>query len=85
MRSIFLVLLAVLPAHAEEYQPISDRTDFVAKLDRRDLRIGLFNLTLRVTPDGGIAGSAIGWAVSGKWDWKDGYFCRILTGTCQRL
>ena len=27
---------------------------------------------------GSIAGSALGWDITGHWAWKDGYFCREM-------
>jgi hypothetical protein len=44
----------------------------------KDLRIGLYNLTLNVLPEGKINGSALGWGISGTWSWQDGYFCREM-------
>jgi hypothetical protein len=31
-----------------------------------------------VLPNGEIAGTAVGWELSGTWDWKDGLFCREM-------
>ena len=28
--------------------------------------------------DGRIDGSALGWRITGRWTWKDGYFCREM-------
>jgi hypothetical protein len=42
--------------------------DFVAISDRE----------LKITPDGQINGSALGWDVTGTWAWEDGYFCREI-------
>ena len=42
------------------------------------MRKGLFGISLQVQPDGQIKGRAMGWDVTGTWDWKDGYFCREM-------
>ena len=39
-----------------------------------------FGVTLRVDPDGRISGRALGRAVEGRWEWRDGYFCRDFNG-----
>ncbi len=76
---------AVLPclaigaiAAGAEFAPVTDKTKFLDLLDGRELRIGLYDLSLNVTPDGRIAGSALGWDITGTWSWQDGYFCREL-------
>lgn len=78
VRAILLLLLVGVPANAEGYQPIKEESEFVAKLDGRDLRVNMFNLTLLVASDGAITGSALGWSVTGNWYWQDGYFCRQM-------
>ena len=40
--------------------------------------MGLFGISLKVEPDGEIRGSAMGWDVTGTWEWQDGYFCREM-------
>jgi hypothetical protein len=80
----FLALLALmlslvaLPARADGYERIATREDFVAAVDGRDMRIGLLGITLNVRADGTITGDAMGWPVTGSWDWKDGFFCREM-------
>ncbi|WP_426033800.1 dihydrodipicolinate reductase [Cypionkella sp. TWP1-2-1b2] len=78
MRSLAAFLLLTAPAFAETYQPITDRTAFVDIIAKHELRIGLYNLSLTITPKGQITGSALGWQITGDWTWKDGYFCRKL-------
>lgn len=77
-----LALLTALPAPlaaaAEEFQAVRDRDAFLSLVDGRELRMPLFRIRLAVRPDGSIEGSALGWGVSGSWDWKDGYFCREM-------
>ena len=31
-----------------------------------------------MTEDGRIDGSAVGWDITGTWQWQDGYFCREM-------
>lgn len=73
-----LILILPVPAAANGFQPVRDRGDFLTLVKDRALRIGLYNLTLNVLPDGKIEGSALGWKITGSWDWKDGYFCREM-------
>jgi len=79
-RLVCAVVLMCLPglAQANEFEPVRDKDAFLSLVKDRDLRIGLYNLTLRVTPDGKISGSALGWGISGTWVWQDGFFCRDI-------
>jgi hypothetical protein len=61
-----------------EFAPISDKAAFLDLVEGRELRIGLYDLSLNVTPDGRIKGSALGWDITGTWSWQDGYFCREM-------
>ena len=65
------------PAFAD-FQPVNDRAVFLDLIEGRELRMGVFQITLKITPDGQIAGSALGWDVTGTWAWEDGYFCRAI-------
>lgn len=80
--ALFLSALSVfvLPAlaMANPAGPVRDKAAFLSLVKDRELRIGLYNLTLRVTPDGKITGSALGWGITGNWTWQDGYFCRDI-------
>jgi hypothetical protein len=76
--SIVLMLAAPVAAAANEFQPIKDRNDFLSLVKDRELRIGMYNLSLNLLPDGQIKGSALGWDISGTWSWQDGYFCREM-------
>lgn len=67
---------ATLPALADEFQPIRDRSDFIALVEGRTLT--QFGIRLVVEPDGDIGGRAFGRPVTGDWDWRNGYFCRSL-------
>jgi hypothetical protein len=73
-----LVALATLPAAADGFQPVSDKSRFLDLVQNRELRIGLYDLSINVLADGRIAGSALGWDITGQWAWKDGYFCREM-------
>jgi hypothetical protein len=74
--ALFLASPAV--AEATEFQPVREKTDFLTLVQDRELRIGLYNLSLNVLPDGRIEGSALGWKITGNWQWQDGYFCREM-------
>lgn len=80
MRALLLssVLLLPLPAAAEGFEPVKEKDRFLDLVQDRELRIGLYNLSLNVLPDGRIDGSAMGWGITGQWTWKDGYFCREM-------
>lgn len=80
-RALCLALCAaLLPARlaAAEFNRIESRDEFLAAVQGRNLEIGLFGLSLTVNPDGTITGSALGWDVTGRWSWQDGYFCREM-------
>jgi hypothetical protein len=76
--ALVVILSAALPAAAEEFQPVTDKDRFLNLIQNRELRIGLYNLSLNVLPDGRIDGSAMGWKITGNWSWQDGYFCREM-------
>ncbi len=76
--AIAFAALTALPVHANDFAKITAKSDFLKLVDGRDLRIGMFNLTLQLRTDGTIEGSALGWDITGSWDWKDGYFCREM-------
>lgn len=66
------------PAAAEGFVRIVDRDTFLGTVAGKELRYGMFGISLRVLPDGSIDGEAMGWGVDGRWEWRDGYFCREL-------
>ncbi|MCU0899600.1 MAG: dihydrodipicolinate reductase [Cypionkella sp.] len=81
MRGLLLAaLLSFVPglALANGFEPIKDKDTFLSLVKDRELRIGIYNLTLKVLPDGKIQGRALGWDISGNWKWEDGYFCRDM-------
>lgn len=79
VRLSLLVFLALgLPAQADSFAPVTDKSTFLTLIQNRALRHGLLDLTLQVTPDGAIKGRAMGWDITGSWQWNDGYFCREM-------
>lgn len=82
LRPLAVAAALVLPppalAGAEEFTAVRDRDTFVSLISGRDLSLPLFRVRLEVRPDGRIEGSALGWGVTGTWDWRDGYFCRQM-------
>ena len=55
---------------------ITKRSDFENLVIEKKLK--RFLISLSVTSDGKIKGSAAGRSVTGDWDWIDGFFCRTL-------
>ena len=55
---------------------ITNRSDFENLVINKKLERFLISLSL--TSDGNIEGSAAGRNVTGDWDWIDGFFCRTL-------
>jgi hypothetical protein len=76
--AITVALATAAPVAAEGFQPVKEKSSFLDLIKDRQLRIGLYNLSLNVLPDGRIDGSALGWPVTGSWSWQDGYFCREM-------
>lgn len=70
-----LFFLIASPIIASE-TTISERPDFEKLV--KDKKLERFLISLSVTGDGKIEGSAAGRDVSGDWNWIDGYFCRTL-------
>lgn len=67
-----------VPALAQDFVPVKDRSAFLDLVNGKELRIALYGLSLNVLPDGRISGSAVGRSVTGNWSWEDGYFCRDM-------
>jgi hypothetical protein len=72
------VLAAAVPALANDFTPVRDETTFMSLVEGRELRLGRFGVSLTLSPDGQIKGRALGWDLTGNWDWQDGYFCRDM-------
>ena len=73
-----LLALVAVPASAESFSRISDKSDFIETVTGKELRLGMFGISLQVEEDGEIKGRALGWDVTGTWEWQDGYFCREM-------
>ncbi len=69
------LLLVTIQVSASE-TTVTNRSDFENLVT--DKKLERFLISLTVTSDGKIKGSAAGRNVSGDWDWMDGYFCRTL-------
>jgi hypothetical protein len=80
LRAITTALMLATPAAAtaDDFLPVKEKTEFLSRIQDRELRIGLYDLSLNVLPDGRIEGSALGWDITGNWTWQDGYFCREM-------
>jgi hypothetical protein len=78
LRALPVLLLTALPVHADAFSRITDRDAFVGTVADKELRLGMFGVSLKVFGDGTIKGSALGWDVTGEWAWQDGYFCREM-------
>ena len=77
---VMLVGFAIAgPAAGEGFQTVRDKGAFLSLVSGKDLRIPLWGISLKVTPDGRITGSALGRPVTGAWQWQEGYFCRDLS------
>jgi len=76
--ALALSALILLPAAAQAYERISDRSTFVQTVNGKDLKIALYGLTLNVRENGTIQGRAAGWDITGSWSWENGYFCRNM-------
>ena len=55
---------------------VSSRSDFEDLVINKKLE--RFLISLSVTKDGKIKGSAAARSVTGDWDWVDGFFCRSM-------
>ncbi len=73
-----LVGSATASVAAQDFSVVAERDAFVTMLEGKDLRLGLLGITLVVAPDGTIAGEAMGWPITGTWEWIDGAFCREM-------
>lgn len=72
-------LAAVTPVGAEtDARRIQTSEAFTGLVAGRALtRLGV---SLQVDADGSITGRALGRPVEGRWEWRDGYFCRDFNG-----
>lgn len=66
------------PVWGDSFTRVETREAFLAALGEKTLHFGMFGIRLDVRADGTIKGSAMGWDVTGTWNWQDGYFCREM-------
>lgn len=74
----FALCLLTAPAVAEEFVPVTELDAFLSLIDGKELRLGVLGISITITPDGQITGSASGWDLTGTWTWEGGYFCREM-------
>lgn len=78
--ALSIILATAAPTMASEtFQRIQDKSTFLSAVKERELRLGLFGVSLRVLQNGTIQGKAMGKTVTGTWTWKNGTFCRAMT------
>ncbi len=75
-RPLALALCLMVPLPALAFDRVTDKAAFVALVDGRTLTS--MGVSLRVLPGGQIEGRAFGADVQGRWQWRDGFFCREL-------
>ena len=81
LKLITFVFMASLVSASET--SITSRSDFENLVINKKLE--RFLISLSVTGDGKIEGSAAGRNVTGDWDWIDGFFCRTLLWGAREL
>lgn len=67
---------AAPPGVALASERVRDRDTFLSLVEGRTLTA--LGVALRVLPSGQIEGRAFGADVRGRWQWRDGFFCREL-------
>ena len=77
IRTILLFMTLASPAMAQSFDRVSEKAAFVDLVAGKALK--RFGVTLNVSAEGGIVGSAFGQPVTGAWRWQDGLFCRDLS------
>ena len=83
--AIFLCLALASPVSAEPFTPVREQSAFVALTEGRSLRLPTFAIRLTISPDGRIAGEALGAEVTGTWQWREGFFCRDMAWRCKPI
>lgn len=73
-----LALTLAMPASAQGFRPVVDRSEFLSLVSNRTLNIRIYGLSLSVLPSGQITGKALGSDITGSWSWQNGYFCREM-------
>ncbi len=77
--TLAIVLVLATPAMAAAFDRVTDKSVFVSLVSGKTLSNRLYGVKLNVSETGGIAGSALGWDITGDWSWKDGFFCRDMS------
>lgn len=79
-------------AKADSFHPIKDKKAFLSQVQGRILHLALYDVTITVNPNGTIRGNAMGWDLTGTWDWDGGRFCRqmdwsgsLIPHSCQEV
>ena len=67
---------AVATPAAAEFTKVSSAEEFKNIVSGKTLTRSL--VKVKVSPNGSISGRGATWDLSGKWTWKNGYFCRSL-------
>jgi len=78
LRWLSVCVFMLSPVAAFGFEKVQDKDSLLSALEGRALTMGLFRLSLQVSDDGQITGTAMGWGISGEWTWEDGLFCREL-------
>ncbi|MGY6535559.1 MAG: dihydrodipicolinate reductase [Pararhodobacter sp.] len=73
--------LLAQPGAASAFERITAAEEFTGLVTGREL--SRFGIRLQVTPSTGaasgeISGRGFGYPVTGDWQWRDGYFCRVM-------
>ncbi|MBN2759434.1 MAG: dihydrodipicolinate reductase [Rhodobacteraceae bacterium] len=71
-----IALFATAAPALAEFQPVREERNFRALVEGRELT--RFGVRLQVLPQGEIRGRGFGVQVGGRWEWRNGYFCRTL-------
>lgn len=78
--ALFLTLaggtLIAHPGAASAFERITLADEFTGLVANREL--SRFGIRLEVSPSGEISGRGFGYPVTGDWQWRDGYFCRVM-------
>lgn len=74
--SLLALCLLAFPLPLAAMNRVEDPQTFADVVVGRNL--SRFGIRLTVLPDGRIEGRAMGWSVTGDWDWAEGFFCRTM-------
>ena len=78
IRLLLLSVLIISPVSASAFERVTEKGAFLTLISGKSLSNRLYGVTLQVTSDGSIAGDALGWDITGAWNWQNGYFCRDM-------